>query len=90
MWEPRRLTAVWASTVCYRDRVTFLLHFKIELLLLLLLLTLYKFSHFCIFFLYVVFFFSLGPLGTAATNRPIVPDPGDYDDREIGGMMIGR
>jgi hypothetical protein len=21
----------------------------------------------------------LGPLGTAATNRPIVPDPGDYD-----------
>jgi hypothetical protein len=31
----------------------------------------------------------LGPLGTAATNRPIVPAPGDYDDREIGGM-IGR
>jgi hypothetical protein len=31
----------------------------------------------------------LGPLGTAATNRPIVPDPGDYDDGEIGGM-IGR
>jgi hypothetical protein len=32
----------------------------------------------------------LGPLGTAATNRPIVPAPGDYDDRETGGMMIGR
>jgi hypothetical protein len=32
----------------------------------------------------------MGPLGTAATNRPIVPDPGDYDDGEIGGMMIGR
>jgi hypothetical protein len=32
----------------------------------------------------------LGPLGTAATNRPIVPAPGDYDNREIGGMMIGR
>jgi hypothetical protein len=31
----------------------------------------------------------LGPLGTAATNRPIVPDPGDYDAGEIGGM-IGR
>jgi hypothetical protein len=30
------------------------------------------------------------PLGTAATNRPIVPAPGDYDDREIGGMMIGK
>jgi hypothetical protein len=29
----------------------------------------------------------LGPLGTAATNRPIVPAPGDYDD---GGMVIGR
>jgi hypothetical protein len=31
----------------------------------------------------------LGPLCTAATNRPIVPAPGDYDDGEIGGM-IGR
>jgi hypothetical protein len=31
----------------------------------------------------------LGPLGTAPTNRPIVPAPGDYDDGEIGGM-IGR
>jgi hypothetical protein len=25
-----------------------------------------------------------GPLGTAATNRPIVQAPGDYDDGEIG------
>jgi hypothetical protein len=32
----------------------------------------------------------LGPLGTAATNRPIVQAPGDYDDGKIGGMMIGR
>jgi hypothetical protein len=32
----------------------------------------------------------LGPLSTTATNRPIVPAPGDYDDGEIGGMMIGR
>jgi hypothetical protein len=31
----------------------------------------------------------LGPLDTAATKRPIVPAPGDYDDGEIGGM-IGR
>jgi hypothetical protein len=31
----------------------------------------------------------LGPLGTAATNSPTVPAPGDYDDEEIGGM-IGR
>jgi hypothetical protein len=31
----------------------------------------------------------LGPLGKAATNRPIVPAPGDYDDGEIGGK-IGR
>jgi hypothetical protein len=30
----------------------------------------------------------LGPLGTAATNRPIVPAPGYHDDGEIGGMMI--
>jgi hypothetical protein len=32
----------------------------------------------------------LGLLVTAATNRPIVPAPGDYDNGEIGGMMIGR
>jgi hypothetical protein len=32
----------------------------------------------------------MGPLGTTATNRPIVPAPGDYDDGEIGGIMIGR
>jgi hypothetical protein len=29
------------------------------------------------------------PLGTAATNRSIVPAPDDYDDIEIGAM-IGR
>jgi hypothetical protein len=29
----------------------------------------------------------LGPLGTAATNRPIVPAAGDYDNGEIGGMI---
>jgi hypothetical protein len=29
----------------------------------------------------------LDPLGTAATNRPIVPAPGVYDDGEIGGMI---
>jgi hypothetical protein len=32
----------------------------------------------------------LGPLGTSATEWPIVPTPGDYDDGEIGGMKIGR
>jgi hypothetical protein len=31
----------------------------------------------------------LGPLGTAATNRRIVPAPCEHDDGEIGGM-IGR
>jgi hypothetical protein len=31
----------------------------------------------------------LGPLGTAATNRPVVPDPGDYGDGETDGI-IGR
>jgi hypothetical protein len=29
----------------------------------------------------------LVPLGTAATNRPIVPAPDDYDDGEIDGMI---
>jgi hypothetical protein len=32
----------------------------------------------------------MGPLVTAATNRPIVPTWDNYDDGEIGGMMIGR
>jgi hypothetical protein len=32
----------------------------------------------------------LVPHGTAVTNRFIVPTPGDYDDGEIGGMMIAR
>jgi hypothetical protein len=27
---------------------------------------------------------------TAATNRPIVPAPSNYDDGEISGMMTGR
>jgi hypothetical protein len=31
----------------------------------------------------------LGPIGTAANNRPTVPAPGDHDDGEIG-LMIGR
>jgi hypothetical protein len=30
----------------------------------------------------------LGPLGTAATNRPIMPALNNYDDGEIGGMMM--
>jgi hypothetical protein len=33
--------------------------------------------------------FQLGPLGTAATKRSLVPAPGGYDG-EICGVMIGR
>jgi hypothetical protein len=32
----------------------------------------------------------VGPLGTSATIWPIVHPPGDYDDGELGGMMIGK
>jgi hypothetical protein len=32
----------------------------------------------------------LVPLGTSATERPIVPAPGNYDDGEFGGMKIIR
>jgi hypothetical protein len=32
----------------------------------------------------------LAPLGIAATSRPIVPALDNYDDGEIGGMMIDR
>jgi hypothetical protein len=30
----------------------------------------------------------MGPLGTSATEWPIVPAPGDYDDGEFGGIKI--
>jgi hypothetical protein len=32
----------------------------------------------------------ISPLGTSATEWPIVLAPGDYDDGEFGGMKIGR
>jgi hypothetical protein len=32
----------------------------------------------------------LGPLGTSATEWPVVLVPGDCDDGEFGGMKIGR
>jgi hypothetical protein len=32
----------------------------------------------------------LSPLGTSATEWPIVLAPGDCDDGEFGGMKIGR
>jgi hypothetical protein len=32
----------------------------------------------------------LGPLGTSATECPIIPAPGDYYDGEFGGMKIGK
>jgi hypothetical protein len=32
----------------------------------------------------------LGPLGTAATDCPIVLSSGDYDDGEFAGVKIGR
>jgi hypothetical protein len=46
----------------------------------------------------IFFFFSslngggvqLGPLSTAATDWPIVPALGDYDDGEFGGMKTDR
>jgi hypothetical protein len=40
--------------------------------------------------LYIGWWSSVGPLGTAATNRPIVSATGDYDDGEIDRIMIGR
>jgi hypothetical protein len=33
---------------------------------------------------------NLGPLGTSATEWPIVPAPGDYDNGEISGMKMGK
>jgi hypothetical protein len=32
----------------------------------------------------------MGPLGMSATEWPIVPAPGVYDDGEFGGMKICR
>jgi hypothetical protein len=30
----------------------------------------------------------LGPLGTSATNWPLLPAPGDYENGEFGEMMM--
>jgi hypothetical protein len=32
----------------------------------------------------------MGPLGTSATEWPIVPDPGDCDDGEFDGIGRGN
>jgi hypothetical protein len=32
----------------------------------------------------------MGPLGTSATDWPMVPASGGHDDGEFGGMKIGR
>jgi hypothetical protein len=32
----------------------------------------------------------MGPFGMSATEWPIVPAPGDYDDGELSGMKIGK
>jgi hypothetical protein len=55
------------------------------------------FSVFLVVFLTIFFLIrilgggiKLGPLGTVATDWPIVPDPGNYDDGEFGVMKIGR
>jgi hypothetical protein len=32
----------------------------------------------------------LGPIGTTATNTPIVPAPDYYDGGKFGGIMIGK
>jgi hypothetical protein len=45
----------------------------------------------CIYYYFIRIVESiLGPLGTSATERPIVPAPSDCDDGEFGGMKIGR
>jgi hypothetical protein len=36
------------------------------------------------------FLIQLVSLRASATNWPIVPAPGDYDDGEFGGMVIGK
>jgi hypothetical protein len=33
MWEPRRLTTVWAFTACYRDSVTFFIYESFPIIL---------------------------------------------------------
>jgi hypothetical protein len=30
MWEPQRLTTLWASTACYRDNFTFTTHYSMR------------------------------------------------------------
>jgi hypothetical protein len=49
---------------------------------------------FCVWYLFFIRIVGggvqLGPLDTSAISCPTVPAPGDYEDGEFGGMMIGR
>jgi hypothetical protein len=46
-----------------------------------------KYYYYYYFFYLHIGGWKQGPLDTAATNRPIVSAPGDYDNGEIGGMI---
>jgi hypothetical protein len=39
---------------------------------------------------FIIIFVELDPLGTSASEWPIVPALSDYDDGEFGGIKIGR
>jgi hypothetical protein len=41
-------------------------------------------------FLFAQWGVELGPVGTSATEWPIVPAPGDCGDGQFGGIKIGR
>jgi hypothetical protein len=75
MWEPRPLATLGVSTACNRD----------------IFIPFYVGRQFQVFLIGIeTGGVQWGPLGIAVTNRPIVPTPSDYDDGEIGWMMIGR
>jgi hypothetical protein len=96
MWEPRRLTTLWASTACYRNSFTFSTTYS-HLIMETVPINGYRpIYQFCILIIKLNLNWytgggvgvQLGPIGNAATNRPIVPAPDDYDDGEIGGMIV--
>jgi hypothetical protein len=80
MWEPRRLTNLWASTACYRDSFIFLL------------VCTYPVNPFFTSYLFLVTWgeVRLSPLGTSVTISPIVPASDDDECQAVGGMRIGR
>jgi hypothetical protein len=90
---PHYMCAPWHSCVCtFHKALTFVI--LVTVFLWILWLDQLSLPHSLSLILlpvgYVGVGSKMGPLGTSATEWPIIPDPGDYGDGEFGEMKTGR